>query len=295
LIQLQLDLAATPSREPSATTIPTSSQQSTCFQGLRESWVALLGLLLAAPMARAASRPAFVWQGMVDGVVEIAMHGREVRARPLEGSAVEDPLWRLSKPLPAETALVSLSILESRGFVHVVSQPTLRNGYTLVIRLEDRQDGRSLYRFAANWESGMEQVARATQSPVSVATELPESPLEKKHRSERPPKPKRAKDARWEENGRPLKITGRAIWEGTVRGTARIAVSERGASVLSGDANGRLEWIGAQSDIKAGNARVLSFGAGHVKLADAASAPGGYTLTIEVTGGPGQTSFELAW
>lgn len=259
--------------------------------------ITVLSLAAMLPVASAAaSRPAFVWQGTVDGVIEIEMHNREVRVRAVEGASPEDSLWRLAKPLPTETVPVSLSVFESRGFVQVVSQPSLRNGYTLVIRIEDRQVGRSAYRLAANWNSGMEQVTRVTQSPVSVATELPESPLEKKKRAERQPKPKAAKDVRWEENGAVLKISGRAIWDGNVRGSARIAVSDRGASVLSGNAIGRMEWLGAKPDMKkARNARILSTSDASATIQDAPAADNGYTLTIEIVGGQGQTSFELAW
>ena len=257
----------------------------------------MLSVLAILPaVASAASRPAFVWQGTVDGVVEIEMHNREVRVKAVEGAGPEDSLWRMSKALPTETVPVSLSVFESRGFVQVVSQPSLRNGYTLRIRIEDRQDGRSRYRLAANWDSGMEQVSRAAQSPVSVATELPESPLEKKHRPERREKQKTPKDVRWEENGTALKISGRGIWEGTVRGTARIAVSDAGASVLSGDASGRMKWLGRKPDMKkARNARILSMGEANATIQDAPTGDNGYTLTIEVGGGQGQTSFELAW
>jgi hypothetical protein len=247
-------------------------------------------------VATAASRPAFVWQGTVGGVIEIAVHSREVRVKAVDGAGPEPSLWRLSKPLPAETVPVSLSVLESRGFVRVVSQPSLRNGYTLVIRIEDRQDGRSPYRLAASWDSGMEQVSRATHSPVSVATELPESPLEKKHRSERRSKSKEPKDVLWEENGTRLKISGRGIWQGTVSGAARIAVSERGASVLSGNARGGIEWIGGKPDMKkARNARILSASDATATIKDVGTDDNGYTLTIEIEGGQGNTCFELAW
>jgi hypothetical protein len=247
-------------------------------------------------VAAAASRPAFVWQGTVDGVIEIEMHSREVRVRAIEGPLLEHSLWRLSKPLPSETVPVSLSVFESRGFVQVVSQPSLRNGYTLVIRIEDRQDGASPYRLAADWDSGMEQVSRVTQSPVSVAAELPESPLEKRKPAERQTKPKAPKDVRWEENGTVLKIAGRAIWEGTVRGSARIAVSDSGASVLSGDASGCIQWLGPKPDMKkARNVRILSASDASATIQDAPAADNGYTLTIEIGGGQGQTSFELAW
>ena len=64
----------------------------------------MLSLLAMLPaVAAAASRPAFVWQGAVDGVVEIEMHSREVRVKAVEGAGPEDSLWRLSKPLPTET------------------------------------------------------------------------------------------------------------------------------------------------------------------------------------------------
>jgi hypothetical protein len=246
--------------------------------------------------AAAGSRPAFLWQGMVDGVVEIEMHNREVRVKTVEGARPEDSLWRLSKPLPNETVPVSLRVFESRGFVRVVTQPSLRNGYALVIRIEDRQDGRSRYRLSADWDSGMEQVDRVTQLPVSVATELPESSLEKKHRAERRPKRKAPKDVRWEENGRVLKISGRGIWEGTVRGSARIAISERGASVLSGDASGRIEWLDPKPDMeKARNVRIVSVSDASATIQDAPAVDNGYTLTIGIGGAQGETRFELAW
>jgi hypothetical protein len=247
-------------------------------------------------MCLAGSRPRFVWEGVVDGIVDIQVHSRDVRVKAVEGAPAENSLWRLTKALPDETVPVELKVLESRGYVHLVSEPALTNGYTLVIRIEDRQEGRSRYRFSVDWESGLEQLARAAHSPVTVTAELPISPLEAKRRADRPGREKSAKDIRWVTDGETLKISGRAIWAGRVNGTARIAVSERGASVLAGDANGRLASLGPSIDMKkAGDARVLSLSEAAVTIADAATARNGYTLTIEITGGTGPTSFELAW
>ena len=66
--------------------------------------------------------------------------------------------------------------------------------------------------------------------------------------------------------------------------------------MLAGNANGRLASVGPLIDMKnAGDARVLSLSEASATIADAATARNGYTLTIEITGGTGPTSFELAW
>ena len=187
--------------------------------------------------------------------------------------------------------------LESRGFVKVVQQPDMTNGYTLTLRIEDRQDGISPYRILLDWQSGMERVDAFAGSPLTVASQLPESPLNKEHKPKRAEKAKAEKvkkDVRWEENGEHLNISGRAVWNGSVTGTARLSISETGVVVQSGAAKGECTWIGGPSAPK-NSARVLSLSErAHAETVVPASPRNDYTL-VEVTGGPGPIALELAW
>jgi hypothetical protein len=44
-------------------------------------------------------------------------------------------------------------VLEGRGSVHVIDQPTIENSYTLALAIEDRQPGSSFYSIALYWDT----------------------------------------------------------------------------------------------------------------------------------------------
>ncbi len=92
------------------------------------------------------------WSGSVDDEVEIRIQGRNVETRRLSGNVVRDVRANLNgRALPRRDLQVSVRQRQGRGTVTVVQQPGQYNGYTAVIRVNDRQGGYGHYDFDVNW------------------------------------------------------------------------------------------------------------------------------------------------
>jgi hypothetical protein len=95
----------------------------------------------------------FEWGGRVD---------REIRIQAGRGSAQiinmgsnernNGGRFRSMNLLPSQDGIVTVQVLEGRGQVDVVQQPSRRNGYTTVLRLRDPDSGASRYRIAAYFQ-----------------------------------------------------------------------------------------------------------------------------------------------
>ena len=109
----------------------------------------VLAVLLATAVAADAR---FRWKGRVDGVDEILVQGRSVRINHVEAQPVKDQDYRFSAPLPSRDAEVRLRKLKGRGKVRLMEQPSARNGYTAVVRIEDKKGGDSKYEFELLWD-----------------------------------------------------------------------------------------------------------------------------------------------
>ncbi len=110
-----------------------------------------VALSSATPLA-AQARPLFDWVGTVDRDAQIVMHGGDLRTRNTVGS---DQTERSARPviaLPRSDGVVTLRVLEGRGRVDVIQQPTRQNDYTTIIRVQDPQGGAARYRITAAWE-----------------------------------------------------------------------------------------------------------------------------------------------
>ncbi len=110
----------------------------------------LLSSLVFALGAQAA--PQFVWQGQVDGIAILHLAGKRLAVQIQEGAPVEREKFHFSDALPQTRQNVRVEVLEGRGYVHVLDQPTLENHYTLAVQIEDRQPGRSFYSIAVYWD-----------------------------------------------------------------------------------------------------------------------------------------------
>jgi hypothetical protein len=108
----------------------------------------LLGSLLAAQ-----DRPQLVWEGQVDSVVVLHIHGGVVTAEVKEGLPVERRRFHFQAPLPESRQEVRLEVVEGRGGASILEQPRMDNQYTLSVIIEDRQPGSSLYSLAFFWEA----------------------------------------------------------------------------------------------------------------------------------------------
>lgn len=98
------------------------------------------------------ARGGLAWRGGVDDVVDIRIQGTRVDYVTRSGAGTRDVRARvLGAGLPDRELTVRVAPREGRGNVWVVQQPTARNGYTAVLRVEDRQRGYGRYDFEAVW------------------------------------------------------------------------------------------------------------------------------------------------
>ena len=108
--------------------------------------------LLAATTAHAApvDRQLFTWTGRVDREVFITMRGRDVRTRGIDAGMPNRA--RVNDGLPRNRGDVVVRLLDGRGDVRVVEQPSARNGFTTTIRITDPRGGADSYRVVAFWQ-----------------------------------------------------------------------------------------------------------------------------------------------
>jgi hypothetical protein len=118
----------------------------------------LLVCTLAFPLAADAqfwesgNREYFRWKGRVDGVDDVLVRGSEVRIEHVSAMPIQKQDHRFSAPLPAAEVELRLEVLKGRGSVRLLEQPSKRNQYTAVIRLDDQeQSGASDYEFEISW------------------------------------------------------------------------------------------------------------------------------------------------
>jgi hypothetical protein len=113
----------------------------------------LLSLALvagAAPVVSAQGR-LFEWRGRVDDEVRIVMRGGQVWTQLVSGQA-RGARAHVSQVLPSQAGQVRLQLLDGRGDVRVIQQPSRGNNYTTVVRIYDPSGGADRYRVAAYWE-----------------------------------------------------------------------------------------------------------------------------------------------
>ena len=115
--------------------------------------------------------PQFVWQGEVDGVAILHLQGKRLAAQIQQGGPLENQQFHFSDALPDVRQEVRVEVLQGRGYVHVIDQPSTQNQYTLAVSIEDQQPGSAFYSIALYWdtsnnafERGAEKVDKLTWS-----------------------------------------------------------------------------------------------------------------------------------
>jgi hypothetical protein len=113
---------------------------------------ALVASMLSASLAHAApaDRQLFTWSGRVDREVYITMRGRDVRTSGADAGLPNRA--RVNDPLPRGRGDVLVRLIDGRGDVQVIEQPSARNGYATTIRIRDPRGGADSYRVAAYWQ-----------------------------------------------------------------------------------------------------------------------------------------------
>jgi hypothetical protein len=91
------------------------------------------------------------WSGRVDDEVVVSCAASACTSAAVSGSPVMHEKAKLSAPLPQAEVPVELETVEARGAVTVVEQPSERNGYTVRVRIRDKDPGSSDYAFNLKW------------------------------------------------------------------------------------------------------------------------------------------------
>lgn len=113
---------------------------------------ALLFLLVTLTGTALAAEERFQWKGRVDGVDEILVRGRSVRINHLEAMPIQRQDHRFSEALPSRAVEIELRVIEGRGTVRLMEQPSERNDFTVVVRIEDDKSGAGDYEFELLWD-----------------------------------------------------------------------------------------------------------------------------------------------
>lgn len=94
----------------------------------------------------------FQWSGSVDREIQIEVDNR--RATVYEVGSNERARRRVNMmgSIPNRPGRLYVQVLQGRGRVDVIEQPSARNRYRATIRLRDPQGGASRYRIVAYWE-----------------------------------------------------------------------------------------------------------------------------------------------
>lgn len=94
----------------------------------------------------------FRWRGRVDGIDDIVIQGSDVRIEHVSAQPIQRQDYRFTAPLPPAEVELRLEVLRGRGEVRILEQPTRRNDYTAVVRVNDQDHGGdSDYELELSW------------------------------------------------------------------------------------------------------------------------------------------------
>src|SRR5260370_2968650 len=146
-------MRATVQNEPSTdATVEESCPSKFCARYNGSSVRFLLFVLLPWVLC-AQDRPQFIWQGDVDGIDVLYLRDKVVDVKVLDGAPVANQRFQFYDRLPQTKQDLKLEIREGRGYVHIIDQPRLENGYTAAVSIEDRQPGTAFYSIALYWDA----------------------------------------------------------------------------------------------------------------------------------------------
>ena len=118
--------------------------------------VAVAGVapIAAAQWGRQAPREGrelFEWRGSVDREVQIVMRDNRVWTNNIGRTEPNNERSRTLTSLPRQDGEVVVQVENGRGDVSVIQQPSARNGYTTIVRIQDPRSGQDGYRVTAYW------------------------------------------------------------------------------------------------------------------------------------------------
>jgi hypothetical protein len=116
-------------------------------------WYALFSLLLATSgVALTQNHPQLTWQGYVSGSATLYIQGDRVDVQGRDTGSVDQPAVNMIEPLPAARQSVQLDVRRGRGRVQVVEQPTPRNEFSAIVRIDPVGTRHELYVIDFFWD-----------------------------------------------------------------------------------------------------------------------------------------------
>ncbi len=114
--------------------------------------LALVTPILLSALAIPAETEYFRWRGDVDGIDDILIKGSQVKIEHVAAKPIQSQDHRFSAPLPFAEVELTLQVLHGRGSVRLLEQPSKRNQYTAVVRVDDQDhSGADRYEFELSW------------------------------------------------------------------------------------------------------------------------------------------------
>ncbi|MEO6879288.1 MAG: hypothetical protein ABI205_12465 [Gemmatimonadaceae bacterium] len=264
--------------------------------------LAAMALVSVAPIVVAQrGQEVFEWSGRVDREVQITMRGNRLSTRDLSDSETGRGRSRVMMQLPRRDGQLYVQVLNGRGPVDVIQQPSAQNGYTATVRIQDPSSGADNYRIAAYWQTyGNDDVYRGNNGRGN----------DRGNNGRGNDRDDRDRDDGYHNrtgSANPYGGTGRDAnqtmlhWSGNVDGELEIRVSNGQVSyrTLSGDQPTSIRADRGAAASQRGVRSVALFqnqGRGTVTLTQQPSAYNGYTTVIRVRdpqGGYGFYDFDL--
>ena len=95
----------------------------------------------------------FEWSGRVDREVQVVMRGGRIWTNDIGRTEPGRERSRVMDDLPRRDGQVSIQVLNGRGDVEVIQQPSVQNNFTTIVRIQDPRSGSDNYRLAAYWQA----------------------------------------------------------------------------------------------------------------------------------------------
>ena len=92
------------------------------------------------------------WSGSVDREIQIEVDNRRATVYEVGSNERARRRVNMTGSIPNRPGRLYVQVVQGRGHVDVIEQPSARNRYRATIRLRDPQGGASRYRIVAYWE-----------------------------------------------------------------------------------------------------------------------------------------------
>ncbi len=230
------------------------------------------------------------WEGQVSAPVTLKIRGDRVEIESLSLSAVSGASFRFHEPMPRDASEIRANVRSGNGVVRIIEQPTRRNGFAALVRINPRGHGTELYRleFTADTRGARELDGRVRRDDdLSLGNDR----VQRRQRQDR-------LGGRAGRNSGPgaLSWSGRVDHEAVVivQGRAARATTVRGRAVTDERANftGRLP--NAPVEVQLADAE----GRGEIQIIEQPGSGNGYTAKVRIfdgEGGDSQYRFTLQW